>query len=154
MARRNSSQATSSFSQYERAGETYDDVSNSPLPRAQERVQQALEREGLIGGMGGTPIQGEGAARAWSTLPTYAAGTDSAWSGKARYGKSPPYRRSLRSQQYAELKSLRMRAPARVLFCQQRKERREVLFAKKRAGFGGSAKKRRWRRTQNSQYGC
>lgn len=44
--------------------------------------------------------------------------------------------------------------PSRVRFCVQRKQRREVLFAKERAGFSGSAKKSSWRRSSTSQYGC
>lgn len=47
-----------------------------------------------------------------------------------------------------------MDAPDRVLFCMRRKIRREVLFAMNRAGFGGSARKRFWDRTEDSQYGC
>lgn len=52
------------------------------------------------------------------------------------------------------LTRLQIRVPARVKFCQQRKVRREVLFAMRRAGYSGSAKKRYWRRSQNSQYRC
>lgn len=39
-------------------------------------------------------------------------------------------------------------------FCVGRKERREVLFALKRAGFSGSAPKRHYRRTSKSQWRC
>lgn len=46
------------------------------------------------------------------------------------------------------------RIPSRVKFCVQRKRRREVLFAFGRAGFRGSAPKRSYRRTVNSNYGC
>lgn len=46
------------------------------------------------------------------------------------------------------------RAPSRVKFCLERGQRREVLFALKKAGFRGSAPKRRYRRTANSNYGC
>lgn len=49
---------------------------------------------------------------------------------------------------------LEVRVPQRVRFCLQRKQRREVLFAWKRAGFRGSAPKRFYRRSQNSQYRC
>lgn len=42
----------------------------------------------------------------------------------------------------------------RVSFCAKRKERREVLFAMKRAGYRGSVKKKSWRRTFNSQWRC
>lgn len=44
--------------------------------------------------------------------------------------------------------------PARVRFCVQRKQRREVLFALKRAGFRGSAPKKRYRRNASSNYRC
>lgn len=47
-----------------------------------------------------------------------------------------------------------MRVPARVRFCVQRKVRRGVLFAKNRAGYSGSVKKRWVRRTQSSYYRC
>lgn len=45
-------------------------------------------------------------------------------------------------------------APYQVKFCVARKQRREILFAKKKAGFSGSAPKRRYRRTLNSKYRC
>lgn len=48
----------------------------------------------------------------------------------------------------------RLKADPRVSYCVRRKERREVLFAMKRAGFGGSARKKTWRRTYNSQWRC
>lgn len=51
-------------------------------------------------------------------------------------------------------KQLFMRAPSRVRFCVKRKERREVLFALRRAGYSGSARKRRWYRNASSQYRC
>lgn len=44
--------------------------------------------------------------------------------------------------------------PHRVRECLVRKQRREVLFAFKRAGFSGSAPKRSYRRTVSSKYGC
>lgn len=50
--------------------------------------------------------------------------------------------------------SVSIRAPSRADFCLRRAVRRQVLFAKKRAGYSGSAKKRSWRRTQNSYYRC
>lgn len=52
------------------------------------------------------------------------------------------------------VRSLPLRAPSRVLFCLRRKERREVLFAFKRAGYSGSARKRHYVRNQNSRYRC
>lgn len=42
----------------------------------------------------------------------------------------------------------------RASLCVSRKSRREVLFAKGRAGFSGSAPKSRYRRTAYSKYGC
>lgn len=140
MSRNRSQNRDSAFSDYERAGESSIPDSNYPLPRAQERVQQAIEREALSPwGMGHGPIP----ARTWV--------------GARRYGQKPSTplaERISRSQSFAELKQLRVRAPARTLFCAQRRERREVLFAKNRAGYRGSAKKRSWHRNQNSQYGC
>lgn len=44
--------------------------------------------------------------------------------------------------------------PSRVAFCVRRKQRREVLFALKRAGYSGSARKGHWRRTAYSKYRC
>lgn len=61
-----------------------------------------------------------------------------------------PWRRS----KYSALRELAMRAPSRTRFCIQRKARRQVLFALRRAGYAGSAKARTWRRTSNSQYAC
>lgn len=49
---------------------------------------------------------------------------------------------------------LRVTAPKKVLFCVSRKTRRQVLFAKGRAGFSGSVKKRFFRRDSSSQYRC
>lgn len=46
------------------------------------------------------------------------------------------------------------RMPSRVRFCVQRGLRREVLFALARAGYSGSAPKREYKRTVNSNYGC
>lgn len=65
-----------------------------------------------------------------------------------------PPRRFPRQRSFTGLRTLQIRVPPRVKFCIQRKERREVLFALGRAGFRGSAPKRRYRRTQNSQWRC
>lgn len=46
------------------------------------------------------------------------------------------------------------RMPMRVKFCVQRKVRRQVLFAFRRAGYSGSARKAHWNRSANSNYGC
>jgi len=66
----------------------------------------------------------------------------------------PSLRRRSRRTQQTKLSALSVRVPTRVKFCLQRKQRREVLFAFRRAGYGGSAPKRSYRRTQNSQYRC
>lgn len=47
-----------------------------------------------------------------------------------------------------------MRRAKSVDFCVRRKARREVLFAVRRAGFRGSAPKRSYRRSGDSQYRC
>lgn len=52
------------------------------------------------------------------------------------------------------LVGLRYAAPKRVLLCVKRKIRKEVLFARNRAGYAGSARKRHWIRNAGSQYGC
>lgn len=57
--------------------------------------------------------------------------------------------RELRPPMY----QLRMSAPSRSSFCHRRKERRQVLFAIRRAGYSGSAPGP-YRRTQDSQYSC
>lgn len=57
-------------------------------------------------------------------------------------------------QNFSELKKLQISAPSRALFCVRRKQRKEVLFALGRAGFRGSAPKKHYRRTQDSQYRC
>lgn len=44
--------------------------------------------------------------------------------------------------------------PSRVAFCVRRKQRREVLFAKRKAGYSGSVRKSYFRRTISSRYGC
>lgn len=55
---------------------------------------------------------------------------------------------------YSALRVLQIRTPRKVLFCVRRKQRREVLFAIRRAGYSGSARKPYYRRTVNSQYRC
>lgn len=52
------------------------------------------------------------------------------------------------------LRALAIRVPNRVSFCLQRKSRREVLFALRRAGFRGSAPKRHYLRRQSSAWRC
>lgn len=48
---------------------------------------------------------------------------------------------------------LSIRAPLKVRFCLRRKERREVLFAKRKVGYRGSSPGP-YRRTANSQWRC
>lgn len=55
---------------------------------------------------------------------------------------------------WREINLLRFYAPAAVKACEQRKRRREVLFARRKAGFSGSARKLHWRRTSYSSYRC
>lgn len=52
------------------------------------------------------------------------------------------------------LRSLLVSMPSRVRFCVQRAQRREVLFAMRRAGYAGSAPKGRYRRNAFSSYRC
>lgn len=73
---------------------------------------------------------------------------------KARFGvrasESPYAKQILRSLSW--LPSVHI--PSRVMFCVRRKQRREVLFALNRAGYSGSARKSKWRRSITSKYGC
>lgn len=56
---------------------------------------------------------------------------------------------------FEQFKQLRYKAPARTLVCQQRGVRREVLFAKRVAGFRRSpGRGGGYRRRPESQYGC
>lgn len=138
------------FRQFERAGESSIPDSNGTLPRAQERVQQAIEAEALVGVWGPAPRQDEGAAwspgaRRLGQLPR-----------SGRYGQvsrniySPAKRLGVE-----ELSRLRYRAPARTLVCAQRGVRREVLFARRVAGFKRSpGRGGKYHRRQESQYGC
>lgn len=71
---------------------------------------------------------------------------------------SRPAKRAFRRENpRARLESVSFRVselPSRVRFCVQRNQRREVLFAMRRAGYSGSAPKRSYRRTSSSKYGC
>lgn len=108
------------------------------LPRAQERVQQAIEDDALLGGMGGLPpITG----RVWEPV-------------KARWSSS--WRPSASGlKRYGRLRVLEIRAPVRTLFCVRRKVRREVLFARAIAGRRGlRGRGGSYRRNQNSVWRC
>lgn len=66
-----------------------------------------------------------------------------------------PYRHAgRRSEAMQSLSGLGLRVPDRVRFCVQRKQRRQVLFAQGRAGFGGSAPKRHYVRRAESAWRC
>lgn len=121
------------------------------LPRAQERVQQAIEDLALGGevdqdfdltaGMGRSPIS------ALHRASVHQAGS----------ARTTPYRRRFKSWQkgYDQLKRLAFPNPAVVLVCARRKIRREVMFANRVAGYkrspgaGGS-----YRRSKNSSWRC
>lgn len=129
---------------FKRAGGASESAPNRRLPRAQERVQQAIESASLSvapGGWGRAPIK---AFQSYSP-------------GERRSG-IPPVRPGSRSPLQAGFKALaklQFKAPARTLVCHQRSVRREVLFARRVAGFkrspgrGGS-----YHRRPESQYGC
>lgn len=61
---------------------------------------------------------------------------------------------SQRLNNLAFVNELRFSAPSAVKACVRRHERREVLFAQRKAGFSGSAKKRHWLRSSSSNYKC
>lgn len=50
--------------------------------------------------------------------------------------------------------ALRIRFPLETRLCFNRKQRREVLFAQRKAGFRGSAPKRSYKRSGDSLYSC
>lgn len=154
------------FRSFERAGAAYPDAASPPLPRAQERVQQAIERDALLptrrrsprGVWGDTPRQAEPAAGRWrpgayrpdrkargvfTPLPVQRA--------------SAPYKRlSDKKSGYAILRQLSYLNPERVLVCARRAVRREVLFA---LGIGGHRRRSPgrgggYRRTEESNWRC
>lgn len=146
--------------QFQRGGGASFDAPNQRLPSAQERVQQAIESAALDWGYGGEPpMQGPAV---WAPVapngPKAGARprrlTDLRWPSHRQKFPLPAKRLSKR-QQYKALATLQIRAPRATLFCQQRRERKEVLFAKKIAGFkkspgrGGS-----YRRRPESQWRC
>lgn len=71
---------------------------------------------------------------------------------------SRPAKRAFRRENpRARLASVSFRVselPSRVRFCVVRKQRREVLFAIRKAGYSGSAPKRSYFRSASSKYGC
>jgi len=121
-----------------RTGESFSD-SNGTLPRAQQRVFEAVEADALAwGDGGGAPIEG---ARLWAP---------------GARAIAPP-RAVLRQSRlkYGSLTSLSYRAPFKTLECARRGIRREVLFARRIAGRrrspgrGGS-----YRRRPESLFAC
>lgn len=131
--RRNLSQAS---------GATFD-APNGTLLSPLDRVFEEKERRGLDPGYGGgTPMQ----ATVWQV-------PGGARTGLARRGRLPPYQAPFRPM--AKLGHLQIREPRVTLFCQQRRERREVLFAKKVAGFRRSpGRGGTYRRRAESQWRC
>lgn len=127
--------------QFERAGGPSEAGPNGTLPRAQERVQQELERRGLGWGDGG---------RAPISAVVYDPPS------QPRRGRGPlPTKRLAFRYGYAQLQRLRIQAPRAVLFCQQRQVRKEVLFAKRVAGLKRSpGRGGTYRRRQESRWGC
>lgn len=125
-------------------GRLFRDLPNGELPRSTYRDYE--------------PLSGRNAAdapvypyRARIVGPRYLLTPSSRRLGIPRF-KLPSYAKQI-------LRSVSWRAnlnrmPSRVKFCLARKSRREVLFAMGRAGFGGSAPKKHYRRTSNSNYGC
>jgi len=105
----------------------------------------------LTGAWGRAPIQAEGEAwrpRALSRITQ---------AGRRRLGLRGRLTLPLAERVSLGRANLRLpaiRVPRLVKFCRQRKERREVLFAMRRAGFSGSAPKRHYRRTPDSLFGC
>lgn len=149
--------------QFQRGGGASFDAPNGTLPTAQERVQQAIESAALDGwGYGGEPPM-QGPPGVWEA-PVAPNGPrpgarprrlkDLRWPSPRRLLPSPAKRLSKR-QQYKALSTLQIRAPRATLFCQQRRERKEVLFAKKIAGFKRSpGRGGTYRRRPESQWRC
>lgn len=136
------------------AGGAWFDAPNGTLPSANERVQHELERRGLGWGDGGeTPMQEPQAPMARNRQPEVAY-----YDLRRTYGR-PGSQRQLpfpaKRLGFSDLKKLRIKEPKVVLFCQQRRERREVLFAKKVAGYRRSpGRGGTYRRRAESQWRC
>lgn len=123
------------------------DGPNGTLPS--DLVQAAKERRGLAGYGVGDPMQG--ARDVWRPVAAKVYGTP----GGARFGLRargtlPPAKR------VGPWHRLQVRVPEVTLFCQQRRERKEVLFAKGVAGRSGGSPGRRgtYRRRAESQWRC
>lgn len=108
--------------------------SSGTLPPTQERVHRLQELDSgrsrtlsdlLTGVWGEAPYQP-------TTLPRL--------QSQGFVAPPPPYRRISRpTKPWRLLQRLQIRVPARVRFCQQRKERREVLFSLRIAGRAGGS---------------
>lgn len=134
---------------YKRQGEVTD--SRQSLPLTHESAQRfpgerllAPLRRALAGFV--YPGYGEGLPMFSHGLKT---GTEVFYGAAARKLRPPPS--PLPDKRLVG--RLLMRVPSRVQFCVDRKARREVLFAFKRAGYRGSAP-RSYKRTDDSQYSC
>lgn len=139
--------------EFERGGGPSEAGPNRRLPPAQERVQQAIEASALgeaRGVSGDSPMQG---AQVFAPPGAQRAAVRARTSGIPQpiYGVASPLKARLKA-----LKGLRYRFPARTLVCHQRQVRKEVLFARRVAGFRRSAPGRggSYRRRPESQYGC
>lgn len=127
---------------FERAGGPSEAGPNGTLPRAQERVQQALERRGLDWGSGGVP-------------PTSAVVWDPPGGLIRRLPRVTPAERVSKRYGYAVLSDLRVQAPKATLFCQRRAVRKEVLFARGVAGRKASpGRGGRYKRNGDSRWRC
>jgi len=137
---------------FDRRGGPSEAGPNRRLPPAATRLHEAQEAAALPGARGvwgDAPMQ---EARAYAPPGAQRAGLRANRTGLARpsYGVLTPVQAQL-----SALKQLRYKVPARTLVCHQRAVRREVLFARRVAGYrrspgqGGS-----YRRRPESQYGC
>lgn len=120
----------SSFSS-KRSGGRFNTLPSGTLPRAQERVQQEIERQGFDLTDG-----------AWGDSPTSAV-FDADEFTQRRFEPSVPTERrfGLRARMsrafargFVQLKKLGFRNPGIVVDCARRKVRREVLFSRRVAG--------------------
>lgn len=133
-----------------RSGELIVENSSRRLPRAQERVRQALlgrpVEEALH--LFGRPSR--------AVYPRVVRGLSV--SHKALYrsnrARRPLPKRAKHVDPFLGFNSLVIRVPTRVKFCLRRKFRREVLFARDVAGHRGIGRGKRWIRSENSNYRC
>lgn len=115
---------------------------NGTLPR---RTYREFEDEVLYTSPAAAVYREDGQSGRWPQITP---------SPVLQFEYSPAKRAKRFVARYPQWKYVLNRAPSRVQFCFERRQRREVLFALKRAGFRGSAPKKSYRRTANSNYGC